>query len=124
MKSSEHGNRRQSGRDLVQEIAEIDEGTGINARFHLQPRQREQIINQPRHPLCLRLHDVEELVARPGVVARRAAQRLDKASDGGQRRSQFMAGIGDEVGTHAVDTPRLALVLERQYQQVLKSAKV
>ena len=43
-------------------------------------------------------------------------QRLDKAGDRGQRRAQFVAGVGDEVGTHTVDPARLALILEDQHE--------
>ena len=58
------------------------------------------------------LHDLQEMVARRGVVPGRPAQRLDEAGDRGERGAQFVAGVGDEVGAHAVDAPRLALVLE------------
>jgi hypothetical protein len=39
-------------------------------------------------------------------------KRLDEAGDRRQRRAQFVAGIGDEVGAHAVDAAYLALVAE------------
>ena len=38
---------------------------------HLDARQRQQIVDQPRHALRLLAHDGEEALARRGVVARR-----------------------------------------------------
>ena len=64
------------------------------------------------------VHDLQELLARRRVVAGRPAQRLDEARNRGERRAQLVAGIGDEVGAHAVDPARLALVLEHQHEEI------
>ena len=48
-------------------------------RVEFDPRQRQQIVDQARHAGRLRLHDLEKALARGGVVARRALQRLDEA---------------------------------------------
>ncbi len=45
----------------------------------VDPRQRQQIVDQPRHPGHLRMHDAEEALARLGIVAGRALQRIDEA---------------------------------------------
>ena len=51
------------------------------------------------------------------VVARRALQGLDEAGQGGERRAQFVAGIGDEVGAHLLDAPqRREIVKSHQHQ--------
>ncbi len=42
-------------------------------------------------------------VARLGILARRTLQGLDEAEQCGERRAQFVAGIGDEVGAHFLD---------------------
>ena len=42
-------------------------------------------------------------LARLGVVARRAGQRLDEAGQRRERRAQLVAGVGDEVRAHAFD---------------------
>ena len=53
-------------------------------RPHFDPRQRQQIVDQPRHARRLLSHDAEETLARLGIVFGRALQRIDEA---GQRRS-------------------------------------
>jgi hypothetical protein len=53
---------------------------------------------QARHAAALLGHDAEKPLARRGILARRAAQRLDESDQRRQRRAQLMAGIGDEIG--------------------------
>jgi hypothetical protein len=48
-------------------------------RRQFDPRQRQQIVDQPRHPRRLRVHDAEKALARLGILARRALQRIDEA---------------------------------------------
>ena len=72
-------------------------------RAQLDARQRQQIVDQPRHAPGLRLHDAEEPLARRRVVARRALQRVDEAGERGERRAQLVADIGDEIGAHVLD---------------------
>ena len=74
-------------------------------RAQLDARQREQIVDQPRHAPGLRLHDAEEAFARRRIVARRALQGVDEAGERGERRAQLVADIGDEVGAHLLDPP-------------------
>ena len=69
----------------------------------LDPRQRQQIVDQARHPGGLGGHGPQEALARLGIVARRPGQRIDEAAQRGQRRAQLVAGIGDEVLAHALD---------------------
>ena len=40
------------------------------------------------------------MLARGGIVARRAAQGFDEARNGGQRRAQFVADVGHEFRPH------------------------
>ena len=75
-------------------------------RVELDPRQRQEVIDEARHARRLRFHDVEETLARGRIVAGRAFQRLDEARERGQRGAQFMAGIGDEIGAHFLNTPQ------------------
>ena len=76
------------------------------------PRQRQQIIDQPRHPRRLGMHDAEEALARLDVVPGRSLQRVDEARQRGERRAQFVAGIGDEIGAHFLDPAQRRLVVE------------
>jgi hypothetical protein len=74
-------------------------------RAQLDTRQREQVVDQPRHAPGLRLHDVEEAAARLRIVAGRPLQRVDEAGQRGQRRTQLVADIGDEIGAHLIHLP-------------------
>ena len=68
----------------------------------LDARQHQQVVDQAAHALGLLGHDAEEALARGGIVARRAAQGLDEAGQARDRRLELVAGIGDEVGAHAL----------------------
>ena len=61
------------------------------------PRKGEEIGDQPAHPVGLAGHDVEETGPRGGVVPGRAAHGFDETGDGGERRAQLVAGIGEKV---------------------------
>ena len=81
---------------------------------HLDAGQRQQIVDQPAHARGLHAHDVEEVLARHVVVLGMAAQRVDEAGHGRQRRAQFMAGIGDEVGPHLFGAPDRGEIVQQQ----------
>ena len=70
--------------------------------------KRQQVVDQARHAGRLPLHDGEEFLARRGIVLGGALQRLDEAEQRGERRAQFVAGIGDEVGAHFLDPAQRA----------------
>ena len=89
--------------DLAHDRHEVDRRVGTAVRIEFDPRQRQQVVDQAGHAAGLLLHDREEALARLGIFARRALQGLDEAQESGQRRPQFMAGIGDEVGAHFLD---------------------
>ena len=77
--------------------------------IHLDAAQRQEIVDQPLHALGLVLHERQEALARDLVLLGRALQRFDEAQERGQRRAQFVACMGDEIGAHA-----LGLLLARQ----------
>ena len=68
----------------------------------LDARQAQQVVDQAVHPLRLFRHDAEKPGLRRRVVRRRAAQGVDKPDQAGERRTQLVAGVGDEVGAHAL----------------------
>ena len=83
----------------------------------LDARQRQEIVDQPRHAPALLAHDGKESVARLRVVARRALQGLDEAEQRGERRAQFVAGVGDEVDAHPLDAARLGQIAQGQQRR-------
>ena len=101
--SRSRAKRLQAVDDLPHDRNQIDRRVGPLVRAQLDPRQRQQVVDQPRHAPGLRLHDAEEALARRRVLARRALQGVDEAGDGGERRAQLVADIGDEVGAHLLD---------------------
>ncbi len=104
-------------------------GTNIDRRIRpdmgrqFDARQRQQIVDQPRHAGRLRMHDAEEALARLGVVLGRPLQRIDEARQRRQRRAQLVAGIGDEIGAHFLDTAQRRLVVERHQHAVVGAAE-
>src|SRR5689334_15886800 len=57
------GKRRQRVDDAVDGLAKIDLGSRLQVGLHLQPRQRQEIVDQAGHAAGLVLHDLQELVA-------------------------------------------------------------
>ena len=78
----------------------------------LDARQHQQVVDQAAHALGLLGHDAEEALARGGIVARRAAQGLDEAGQSRDRRLELVAGIGDEVGAHALGAAQRRRVVQ------------
>ncbi len=107
------GHRRQRVGDVPGNLAEVDGGVGPQMLLLLDPRQRQQIVDETRHPPTLLAHDAEKLLLRAKVVLRRALQRFDEAEQRGQRRAQLVAGVGDEVGAHPLDLARLGEIAQR-----------
>ena len=101
------GERRQRVGDVARELGEVDRRLRPHVLLLLDARQRQQVVDQPRHAASLLAHDGEKLVARLGVVVRRALQRFDETEHRGERRAQFVAGVGDEVDPHALEPPLL-----------------
>jgi hypothetical protein len=101
---------------------EIDQLVGSDMRLELQPGERQQVVDQTAHAVRLVQHDGEEALLRLGVGAGRPLHGLDEAAQGGERRAQLVAGIGDEIAAHPVDAAQFGYVLERQQEQVLPRA--
>jgi hypothetical protein len=68
--------------------------------LHLDARQREQILDQPRHAPGLFVHNGEKPDLRLCIFACRPLQRFDIAKQAGQGCLEFVTDIGDEVGPH------------------------
>ena len=102
---------------MADRIVEVDALGQRQVLAHLHARQRQQIVDQPRHALGLLAHDLEEALARLRVVLGRPLQRLDEAAQRGQRGPQLVAGVGDEIGAHAREPVLLAQVAERDEER-------
>ena len=61
------------------------------------PRQHEQRLGEPRHPLGVVRQPGQEAVAGIGVVLGAGLQHLDPAHDPGERVAQLMRRVGDEL---------------------------
>ena len=95
------------------EQREIDGRGGPQMHVLLDARQRQQIVDEARHPLRLLAHDAEEFVARVTASSRAGpCKRLDKTEQRGERRAQLVAGVGDEVDAHALDAPRFGQIAQ------------
>ena len=108
--------RRHRLRLRPRQLAEIDTPLGRLVFRDLDARQTQEVVDQPAHPVGLLSHDPEEARLRLRIVLRRAAQRLDKADEGGERRPQLMAGIGDEIGAHPFHRAFARAVGQQQHQ--------
>ena len=82
----------------------------------VEPRQPQQVGDEPFHPRGVAEDDLQEL-ARLAVFAL-VEQRLDVAANGGQRRAQFVRDVGDEVAAHLVRPPEVGDVVQHQHGAV------
>ena len=80
----------------------------------LDPRQGQEILDEPRHASRLLVHDGKKPLARFGIVARRPEQGVDEAGERRQRGAQFMARIGDEIGPHLLGALEFGNVVQGQ----------
>ncbi len=81
-------------------FAQVGLPFGRSVLLHFDTRQRQQILDQARHARRLFFHDRQKALLGLAVVGGRSAQGLDKADQAGQRRAQFVAGVGDKVRAH------------------------
>ena len=70
--------------------------------FHLDVRQRQQRIDQPRHARRLLVHDAEEAFLGLRIVRGRPPQGFEKAGQRGERCAQFVGDVGDQIDPHPV----------------------
>ncbi len=103
--------------DVAHGLAHIDDLVGRQMRLHLDPAERQQIVDQPRHAAGLLGHDVEKAFLGFGVLAGGPLQGLDEADQRGERGAQLVARIGDEVLAHPVGALLLGEIAHaRQHQ--------
>ena len=102
----------QAVRNLADDRNEIDRRVGAAMRIELDARERQQVVDQPRHAPRLLLHDGKEALAGFGVIAGRSLQCLDEAGKSRERRAQLVAGIGDEIGPHLLHAPQRREIVE------------
>ena len=108
------GQRRQRGGGIAHHSCQIDAIRRRDMLVLLDPGQRQQIVDQPAHAPGLHAHDVEEFLARLGIVLGVALERVDEAGDRGQRRAQLVAGIGDEIGPRLLGPLACRQIVEQQ----------
>ena len=98
-----------AGAHLLDHRHDVDRIARRGEPVRLDPRQRHEIVDQAAHPRRLVQHDAKEAVASLGVSAGVGVlQGLDEAEDRGERRTQFVACIGDEIGAHLLGGAQLA----------------
>ncbi len=97
---------------------EVDFLAGLIVLFRLDPRERHQIVDQRlQAPRLAQDGSVElaRLFGRQNLCF--VLQRFHIADDRGQRRAQFVAGIGDEIGMGTADV-RLRCAVDQLDQAI------
>ena len=75
----------------------------------VKPRQQQHVLDKVGHAARFRLHAAHRMSDIVGHIITFALRQFGVATDGGQRRAQLMAGVGDELAD-----PRLAGMPRRQ----------
>ena len=84
----------------------------------LDPAERRQVGDQPRHAVGLGLHDAQELLAGRRIVLGVAAQGLDEAGQRGERGAQLVAGVGQEIDAGALHPANFCLVVKGEQRHL------
>ena len=66
--------------DISRHFVQFDDALGRKMDADLDPTERQQIVDQARHPCRLARHNGEKSLSRIRIVARWALQRLDKTA--------------------------------------------
>ena len=101
----------------AQHAVEIDGGGGPCMFVLLDARQHQEVVDQAAHAVGLFGHDAQEPLARRRILAGRAAQGLDETRQAGDRRLEFVAGIGHEIGAHALGAAQGRSVVQHDQRQ-------
>ena len=93
-------------------------GSSLDGRVvGLETRQLEQVFDDACHAIGLAPHLRDR--ARPARPARVGAEGLEITGDHGERRAQFVRGIGDEVLAHLLETHLARHVAQHQQALIL-----
>ena len=87
----------------------------------VEPRQPQQVGDEPFHPRRVAEDDLQEL-AGLAVVAL-LEQRLDVAANRGERRAQFVRDVADEVAAHLVGALQVGDVVQDQHDAARPSGR-
>ena len=105
------------GRDGLEVVGDAAQQSIDVARHELdallagiQPRQPQQVLDEPLHPRRMTMDDVEEFLSRVSIV-RIVKQRFGVSLDGCERRAQLVRNVGDEVAAHLVGFAQLGDVV-------------
>ena len=104
--------RREGVEDVDDRRRHVDAPRRRDVLAQFDAREAGQIVDQAAHALGLGVHDAQESLARVGVVAGVSAQGLDEAGERRQRRAQFVAGVGEEVGPRSLAAPDLGFIAQ------------
>ena len=79
----------------------------------VEPRQPQQVLDQPLHARRMALDDLEEALPGVGVVGL-VEQGLGVALDGGERRAQLVRDVGDEVAADLIGALEVGDVVQHE----------
>ena len=80
----------------------------------IEPREPQQVLDQPLHARRVPRDDLEELPRAVGV-GRLVEQRLDVAADRRERRAQLVRHVGDEVAPDLIGAPQIGDVVQHEH---------
>ena len=98
--------------ELADDGGEVDLAGGADVGLHLDAGKGQEVVDQAAHARTLVVHDLQEALARRGILAGGALQGLDEANEGGERGAQLVAGIGNEVDADLLGAALLGKVVE------------
>jgi hypothetical protein len=85
----------------------------------VDPRDREDVVDEPEQPVGVPAHDLEEAHLLLGQVSRLAVEhQLEVADDRRDRRSQLVRDRADELVLHPVELEQLLVLLRERLRHL------
>ena len=87
--------------DRAEEAVDVDRGLARRLRARLQRRERQEVLDQPQHPVGLGAHQPQHLLAAALLEADVAVgDRLEEPAHHRERRLQLVRHVRHEVAAH------------------------
>ena len=102
---------RHVGDDVVHERADVAVDDIERLLAGVEPREPQQILDEPLHALGMARDDRQEPPALLGVAVA-LGQRLDIAADRRQRRAQLVRDVGDEIAADLIRAAQVGDVVQ------------
>ena len=106
--------RGEVGNDGAEDLLDVAACSLERLLPRIEPRQPQQVLDQPLHPRRVPRDDLEKLPRVLGI-GRLVEQRLDVSANRRQRRAQLVRHVGDEVAPDLIGAAQIGDVVQHEH---------